>query len=142
MNRRSGIAMMKHLRSVFALLLAGIFMAPATAAPNKGSDWLSLTAIFDAGTCTFTPTVTWVGFNGAKTLEVFVTQGYTGSKLVPSYVPVKGNSAVVTVTLAPLAVSATFSDFYPWAQLLDAHGVAIPASLDFASVARVYCTAP
>lgn len=126
-----------------AVALAAACVAPAAQAKqNSGQDWLWLSSTLDAATCTFTTTVTWNGFRQAKTLEVFATEGYTGSKLVSTFAPVQSKTTTATVTLAPLAVSATATTFYPWAQLLDSHGVPIPASLDFSGPQVAYCAAP
>ena len=74
-------------------------------------------------------------------VEAYVTQTYTGAPLVPAFVRVNSKSGTATLTLAPLARSATLNNFYAWAQLLDAHGNPIPGSLDFASISPAYCTA-
>jgi hypothetical protein len=86
--------------------------------------------------------VNWVGFKGAKTLEAYVTQGYTGTPLVPAFVPIKSKSGTATITLAPLAPSTTLNMFYALAQMLDSHGNPIPGSLDFAIISPAYCTTP
>jgi hypothetical protein len=125
---------------LIALVVAGLSLVPsasAAAAPSAGG-WLSLTSTVSG--CTWTVNVTWAGFKGAKTLETYLTQTYTGAPLVPAFVPVKSQSGTAIVTLAPLAPSTTLNNFYAWAQLLDAHGDAIPGSLDFASISPAYCT--
>jgi hypothetical protein len=127
------------LTALLVTMLVLVSSAPAmAAAPSAG--WLSLTSTVSG--CTWTVNVTWTGFKGAKTLEAYVTQTYTGAPLVPTFVPVNSKSGIATVTLTPLAPSATLNNFYAWAQLLDAHGNPIPGSLDFASVSSAYCTAP
>jgi|SRR5215208_6958193 len=118
------------LTALLVTMLALVSSAPASASQGPAVGWLSLTS-----------TVTWAGFKGTKTLEAYVTQTYTGAPLVPASVPLN-KSGTATVTLAPLAPSATMTNFYAWAQLLDAHGNPIPGSLDFASVSPAYCTAP
>jgi hypothetical protein len=136
---------MNRMRNVQKFLLTVLVIAvlslassgPAVAAPSVG--WLSLTSTVSG--CTWTVNVTWAGFKGAKTLEAYLTQTYTGAPLVPAFVPVNSKSGTATVTLAPLAPSPSLNNFYAWAQLLDAHGNPIPGSLDFASVSPAYCTA-
>lgn len=125
-----------------AAIAAALALAPVAPAMAKqaGPDWLWLSAT--ATDCTFTVTVNWAGFQEAKLLEVFATDGYAGSALVPTTVAIKNKDATATVTLPPLAASATSSIFYPWAQLIDTHGNAIPASLDFSGATMLYCTAP
>ena len=127
---------------LFAAIAAALALAPAapSLAKQPGPDWLWLTA--SATDCTFTVTVNWAGFQEAKLLEVFATDGYTGSPLVPTTVAIKNKDSTATVTLPPLAPSATSSIFYPWAHLIDTHGNAIPASLDFSGATMLYCTAP
>lgn len=135
--------MSKTLRTAIAAataLAALAIASPAAATKPAPPDWLWLSA--SEASCTWTITVTWNGFKRAKTLEVFVTEGYAGSPIAPTRYPVndyRDNVATVTVTLAP---SATATLFYPWAHLLDAHDVAIPASLDFSGQTLSYCTAP
>ena len=119
-------------------MLALVSSSPAAAAPSVG--WLSLTSTVSG--CTWTVNVTWAGFKGAKTLEAYVTQTYTGTPLVPAFVPINSKSGTATVTLAPLVPSTSLNMFYAWAQLLDSHGNPIPGSLDFASISPAYCTAP
>ena len=128
--------------SLSAAVAAALCLAPVASAvaAQPGTDWLWLSA--NATDCTFTVTVNWNGFKAAKDLEVFVTEGYAGSPLVSTVVPVRNKDVVATVTLPPLAPSATATIFYPWAQLLDVHGNAIPASLDFSGANLAYCTAP
>ena len=135
--------MSKTLRTAIAAATALAALAIATPVAAKApppQDWLWLSA--NETSCVWTITVTWNGYKKAKELEVFVTEGYTGTPIAPTRYPVndyKGNVATVTVTLAP---STTGAFFYPWAQLIDAHGVAIPASLDFSGQSLAYCTAP
>jgi len=141
MNRIN--AMTKRARPLLgALALAGMAVgatAPA-AAPNPAPGWLWLSSTVTD--CTFTATVNWANFKGAKTLQVFVTQTYNGTALVPSFAALRNKDNTATVTLAPLAPAPTSDNFYVWAQLLDSHGVAIPSSLDFAGVQVAFCTAP
>jgi hypothetical protein len=127
------------LTALLVTMLALVSSAPVSASQGPTVGWLSLTSTVSG--CTWTVNVAWAGFKGAKTLEAYVTQTYTGAPLVPASVPVN-KSGTATVTLAPLAPSATMTNFYAWAQLLDAHGNPIPGSLDFASVSPAYCTAP
>jgi hypothetical protein len=133
--------MRKILRTVVAAATAAAALSAfPVQAKQATQDWLWLSA--HEASCTWTITVTWSGFNKAKTLEVFVTEGYAGTPVAPTQYAVndyKGGVATVTVTLAP---SATATLFYPWAHLLDAHGVPIPASLDFSGQTLSYCTAP
>jgi len=138
---------MNRMRNVHKLILTALLVAMlalASGAPAAASSqsvgWLSLTSTVSG--CTWTVNVTWAGFKGAKTLEAYITQTYTGAPLVPAFVPIKGQSGTASVTLAPLASSTTLNMFYAWAQLLDAHGNSIPGSLDFASISPAYCTAP
>jgi hypothetical protein len=145
MNKISNLTLRRGRLVLAALAVAGSSLASgawaASAAP-PGSAWLSLVTNGVAN-CAWTVTVTWAGFKGEQTLEVFVTQTYSGSPLVPAFLPIKsGKNGSATVTLAPLAPSTTGEMFYAWAQLLDSHGVAIPSSLDFASGNIEYCTAP
>jgi hypothetical protein len=136
MNRMRNVP--KFLLTVLVIAVLSLASSgPAVAAPSVG--WLSLTSTVSG--CTWTVNVTWAGFKGAKTLEAYLTQTYTGAPLVPAFVPVNSKSGTATVTLAPLAPSPSLNNFYAWAQLLDAHGNPIPGSLDFASVSPAYCTA-
>jgi hypothetical protein len=136
------MATMRRGWALTSLALAGALFATGAPAKQSGTDWLWLSGTADAATCTWTVTVNWAGFTNAKTVEVFVTEGYTGSKLVPAYVQIRNKDHTATVTLPPLAASATSALFYPWAQLLDSHGIAIPASLDFSGQSLLYCAAP
>ena len=126
------------LTALLVAMLALVSIIPAAAAPTQSVGWLSLTSTVSA--CTWTVNVTWANFKGAKTLEVYLTQTYTGTPLAPAFVPVKNQSGTATVTLAPLASSNNLNMFYAWAQMLDSHGNPIPGSLDFASVSPAYCT--
>lgn len=128
------------LTALLVAILALVLIIPAAAASTPSVGWLSLTST--VSTCTWTVNVNWANFKGAKTLEVYLTQTYTGAPLVPAFIPVNSKSGTATVTLAPLAPSTTLNMFYAWAQLLDSHGNPIPGSLDFASVSPAYCTAP
>ena len=125
-----------------AIASAALSLAPAgpAAAAQAGTDWLWLSGTLTG--CTWTITVQWAGFQEAKYLEVFTTETYTGAPLLSTVVRIKNKDSTATVTLPPLADSATTALFYPWAQLLDMHGNAIPASLDFSGVNTAYCAAP
>ena len=138
MNRMRNIQ--KFILTALLVTMLALVSSGPVAASSSSVGWLSLTSSVSG--CTWTVNVTWAGFKGAKTLEAYVTQGYTGVPLVPAFVPVNSKSGTATVTLAPLAPSTTLNMFYAWAQLLDAHGNPIPGSLDFASVSPAYCTAP
>lgn len=120
-----------------ALCLAATY--PASAA-QAGTDWLWLSGTLTG--CTWTITVEWAGFQEAKYLEVFTTETYTGVPLAVTDVRIRNKQGTATVTLPPLAESATAAYFYPWAQLIDSHGNAIPASLDFSGQSLAYCAAP
>jgi hypothetical protein len=145
MNRIRNSTLTRGRLALAALEMAGASLAPGAWAGKTGpagSPWLSL-ATNSVVNCTWNVSVAWAGFKGEQTLEVFVTQTYSGSPLVPTFVPIKsGKNGSATVTLPPLAPAATGEMFYAWAQLLDSHGVAIPSSLDFASGNIEYCTAP
>lgn len=131
----------RHLLSA-AIASAALSLAPAgpAAAAQPGTDWLWLSGTLTG--CTWTITVQWAGFQEAKYLEVFTTETYTGVPLLSTLVRIRNKDNIATVTLPPLADSATSALFYPWAQLVDAHGNAIPASLDFSGVNLAYCAAP
>ncbi|HET9653590.1 MAG TPA: hypothetical protein VFP36_15430 [Usitatibacter sp.] len=122
--------------AVFSLVTPG----SALATQNTNPPWLWLTASLTD--CTFTITPTWAGYPEAKYVEVFVTEGYTGTAILPTDVRIKNKDATITVTMPALATSATATYFYPWAQLLDMHGNAIPSSLDFSGQLLAYCAAP
>jgi hypothetical protein len=123
-----------------AVAAAALSFGPPATAAQSGTDWLWLTAsLVD---CTWTVTVTWAGYKDAKYLEVFTTETYTGVPLVPTVVRIRNKDSTATVTLPPLAPSATSALFYPWAQLLDEKGNAIPSSLDFSGQNLGFCTAP
>src|SRR4051794_28945838 len=133
-----------------ALAAACVSLAPTSsaatpaAAPRAPSTvgWLWLSSWLSAP-CTYTAKVEWAGYgHKAKTLEVFVTEGYSGPPLVPAFKRVKAAAGTATVTLAPLASSTTENHFYVWAQLLNRKGAVIPGSVDFASDSTAYCTAP
>lgn len=133
---------MNATRKLFWSAVAAAALTLPSAAPAKqsGSDWLWLSATLTG--CTWTVTVQWAGFRDAKYLEVFTTEGYAGAPLLSTIVPIKNKESTATVTLPPLADSTTWTLFYPWAQLVDAHGNAIPASLDFSGGNFGYCAAP
>jgi len=119
---------------------ATFVVAPTASSAVKAAGQVDLTSTLTAP-CTFTAQVNYSAKN-ASTLEVYVTQSYTGQPLVPVFVQIKPKSAgTVTVTLAPLAPSTSLSNFYVWAQLLDRKGKVIPGSLDFSGEATDYCTA-
>ena len=130
----------KSFRAVVAGAVISVLPASVAAAPKPPTDWLWLSASLTD--CTFTITVNWAGFQDAKLLEVFVTDGYTGVPILPTDFRIKNKDNVMTVTMPPLAPSATSTFFYPWAQLIDTHGNAIPASLDFSGQQMAYCMAP
>lgn len=133
---------MSIVRKLVPAAVAAAMLSLPAAAPAKqsGTDWLWLSARLDG--CTWTVTVNWAGYRDSKYLEVFTTEGYTGAPLVSTVVQIQNKDATATVTLPPLAPSATAAYFYPWAQLLDVHGNAIPSSLDFSGQNLGYCTAP
>lgn len=137
---------MRRLPVVLAAVAAAATLAvvPTASSAAKVGGQVDLTSTLTAP-CTFTAQVNYSAKN-APTLEVYVTQTFTGQPLVPVFVPVDKNGAgTVTVTLAPLAPSTTLSNFYVWAQLLDRYGVPVGGigyGLDFASVSPAYCTAP
>jgi hypothetical protein len=129
------------LRKVIPAAVAAMLCIPATvSAKQTGTDWLWLSARLDG--CTWTVTVNWAGYKDSKYLEVFTTEGYAGAPIVSTVVQIQNKDNTATVTLPPLAASATATYFYPWAQLLDVHGAAIPSSLDFSGQNLGYCTAP
>jgi hypothetical protein len=133
--------------AVAASTVAGaLALAPAAAAKGSGQDWLWLSGQLDWTSCVFTVTIDWSGFKQAKWVDVFVTEGATGSRLATVSATVriqnKDNGRMV-VTLPPLAPSAAYNyPFYPWAQLLDEKQMPIPASLDFSGGQGGYCQAP
>jgi hypothetical protein len=135
--------MRRLLFILVAVAAAAVVVPTASSAANIGGQ-VDLTATMTAP-CTFTAHVNYYSKN-APTLEVDVTQGFDGPPLVPTFVAVKKNTAgTVTVTLAPLASSATPSYFYVWAQLLDRYGAPVGGigyGLDFASIITASCTAP
>jgi len=135
---------MKSTRNVAAAALAaaGLCMVPATPAnaAKTGTDWLWLSASLTD--CTFTITVNWAGFQEAKSVEVFVTDGYTGAPILPTAVRIKNKDGMAVVTMPALAPSATETFYYSWAHLIDTHGNAIPASLDFTGQQGAFCAAP
>jgi len=145
MKKISNSTLTRGRTLIAALAVAASSLAPSAWAGSPaphGSPSLSLVTS-SVVNCAWTANVTWTGFQSAQTLEVFVTQTFSGSPLVPVFVPIKGGkNGSATVTLPPLASSATSDNFYAWGQLLDSHGVAIPSSLDFASVNTEFCTAP
>src|ERR1043166_9455619 len=112
-------SMMKRSRFVLVALATTVLsIAPISPAAARGSAWLSLTST--VADCTWTVNVSWTAWKGAVTLEAFVTEGYDGVALVPSFLPIKqGKSGTASVVLAPLPSSATINMFYAWAQLLD-----------------------
>ena len=135
---------MKSTRNVAAAALAAatLCIVPATpaAAAKTGTDWLWLSASLTD--CTFTITVNWAGFQEAKYVEVFVTDGYTGAPVLPTAVRIKNKDGMAVVTMPSLAPAATETFYYSWAQLIDTHGNAIPASLDFTGQQGAFCAAP
>lgn len=128
------------LSSAAAALALSLAPAGPAAAAQAGTDWLWLSGTLTG--CTWTITVQWAGFQDAKFLEVFTTETYTGAPLLSTMVRIKNKDNTATVTLPPLADSTTAALFYPWAQLVDSHGNAIPASLDFSGQNLAYCAAP
>jgi hypothetical protein len=74
-------------------------------------------------------------------MELWIEEN--GIRIAPTHFEqVNSKSGTLTYTFPALAPSATANSFHGWAQLLDAHGVAIPGTLDFASIDVSYCTAP
>ncbi|HET9576476.1 MAG TPA: hypothetical protein VFP44_01540 [Usitatibacter sp.] len=130
------------LRAAVAGAVISMLPASVAAAPKPGTDWLWLSASLNTVDCTFTITVNWAGFQDAKLLEVFATEGYAGVPILPTDFRIKNRDNQMTVTMPPLAPSTTFTMFYAWAQLIDTHGNAIPASLDFTGQQGGYCAAP
>ena len=126
---------------LIALAVTGVSLIPsAPISAAAANDWLWLSSHVSG--CTWTADVTWSGYKGSKTLEVYLSEGYDGAPLVPTFVRVKNQQTTATVTLPPLAPSTTLRTFYVWAQLLDTHGNPIPGSLDFTGQSLEYCTAP
>ncbi|HET9576478.1 MAG TPA: hypothetical protein VFP44_01550 [Usitatibacter sp.] len=123
-----------------ATLAAAAFTALPASAANTGTDWLWLSASLSG--CTFTITVDWNGYPDAKYVEVFVTDGYTGAPILPTAVRIKNKDNHAVVTMPPMVPSTTQTFYYSWAQLVDTHGNAIPASLDFTGQQGAYCAAP
>ena len=126
---------------VLAVLVSAVLMlapsTPAGAAASTG--WLSLW--YSRSGCVYTYTVQWAGVNGAKTLELWIEEN--GVRIPPTHLEaVNGKSGIVTYTFPSLAPSTTLNSFHGWAQLLDAHGNAIPSTLDFSGIDVSYCTAP
>ena len=123
-----------------ALAMASLSFTPLASAKQSGTDWLWLSGTLEG--CTWTITVNWAGFKDAKYVEAFTTDGYTGAPLLNTAVQIRNKDTTATITLPALAPSATATYFYPWAQLLDVHGNAIPASLDFSGQNLASCAAP
>lgn len=126
---------------ILTALLVAMFVlapsAPAAAAPSTG--WLSLW--YSRSGCAYTYTVQWAGVNGAKTMELWIEEN--GVRIAPTHFEqVNSKSGTLTYTFPSLALSTTSNSFHGWAQMLDAHGVAIPGTLDFSSIDVSYCTAP
>lgn len=130
---------------IIVLLVVMLALALVAAAPSAG--WLSLWGPTQSG-CSYTITAQWAGVNGAKTLELWLTENNTWNggddfRIAPThFAPVSGKSGTFTYTFPPLATSATMNLFRGWGQLLDAHGHAISGTLDFTGYASGYCTAP
>jgi hypothetical protein len=137
---------MRSLPVVLAALAAAatFVVVPTASSAGQVGGQVDLTSTLTAP-CTFTAQVNYSSKN-APTLEIYVTEGFDGTPLVPATVAVKKNTAgTVTVTLAPLAASETVNNFYVWAQLLDRYGAPVGGigyGLDFASISTAYCTAP
>lgn len=136
---------MRRLPVVLAAVAAAVaVLVPTASSGGNVGGQVDLTSTLTAP-CTYTAQVNYYSKN-APTLEVYVTEGFNGPPLVPTFVAVKKNTAAtVTVTLAPLASSATPNNFYVWAQLLDRYGAPVGGigyGLDFASISTAYCTAP
>ena len=135
---------MSILRKSLPAVLAAAMLSLPTTAPAKqtGTDWLWLSGSLDVNTCVWTVTVNWGGYKDAKYIEVFATEGYAGAPLVSTVVQIQNKDSQVTVALPLLATAGPWTLFYPWAQALDVHGNAIPASLDFSGGNYGYCSAP
>ena len=126
---------------VIALIAAMVALMPnapaAAKAPSAG--WLSLW--YSRSGCAYTYTVQWAGVSGAKSMELWVEEN--GIRIAPTHFEkVNSKSGTLTYTFPSLAASTTANSFHGWAQLLDAHGVVIPGTLDFSSIDVSYCTAP
>ena len=124
-----------------ALVAAMLALVPSTpvAAASPGPAWLSLW--YNRSGCAYSYTVQWANAKGTKTLELWIEEN--GVRIPPTHLePVKSKSGTFTYTFPSLAASTTANSFHGWAQLLDAHGVAIPGTLDFSSIDVSYCTAP
>jgi hypothetical protein len=145
LNNKKENKVMNRMRNIQKFVLAVLVLAvlllapnaPAGAAPSTG--WLSLW--YSRSGCAYAYTVQWAGVNGAKTLELWIEEN--GVRIPPTYLQaVNGKSGTVTYTFPSLAPSTTANSFHGWAQLLDAHGNAIPGTLDFSSIDVSYCTVP
>jgi hypothetical protein len=141
LNRKESEGMKNMQKFILLALvvtsLSLALIAPAAAAPSTGytSLWYSRSG------CAYTYTVQWSGVNGAKTLEIWIEQN--GIRIPPTHLePINGKSGTFTYTFPSLAPSTTTNSFHGWAQVLDAHGNAIPGTKDFASIDVSYCTAP
>jgi len=78
---------------------------------------------------------------GAKTMELWIEEN--GIRIPPTHFEtVNSSSGTITYTFPSLAPSTTQNYFHGWAQMLDSKGIAIPGTLDFASIDVSYCTAP
>jgi hypothetical protein len=125
------------LTTLVVVMLSLTLGTPAEAAPSTG--WTSLW--YSRSGCAYTYTVQWAGVNGAKTMELWIEEN--GIRIAPTHLEtVNSKSGTLTYTFPSLAPSATTNNFHGWAQLLDAHGNAIPGTLDFSSIDVSYCTAP
>ncbi len=130
---------------MIVLLVVMLALALAAAAPSAG--WLSLWGPTQSG-CSFTITAQWAGVNGAKTLELWLTQnptydGQNDARIPPTHFEaVNGKSGIFTYTFPTLVGSPTLNYFRGWGQLLDAHGHAISGTLDFTGYASGYCATP
>ena len=132
------------IRSVALALTVAVAASSAVAGNSQessGTAWLWLTTE-SAVDCAFTVKVDWAGYRRARYLEVFVTEGYDGEKLVPKRIKIRPGQTTATVTTNPLDKADTQTVIYPWAQLLNWRGDPIPSSLDFAGGNLAYCAAP
>jgi len=112
---------------------------PPTPSPTPPSTaWTSLW--YTRSGCVYTYTVQWSA-QGAKTLELWIEEN--GIRIPPTHFEtVNSSSGTITYTFPSLAPSTTQNYFHGWAQMLDSKGIAIPGTLDFASIDVSYCTSP
>ncbi|MGE5223256.1 MAG: hypothetical protein ACM3PY_12520 [Omnitrophica WOR_2 bacterium] len=145
MNKIRKVPKVFFIALLVAMLSLVLVVPPAAAAPSTG--WLSMWGPTVSG-CSFTVKAEWAGVNGAKTLELWLTQnptydGQHDTAIPPTHLePVNGKSGTFTYTFPSLAASTTVNYFRGWGQLLDSHGNPISGTLDFTGYGSAYCTAP